>query len=105
MSVITGLAVSTEVPKSPLSSLAEVDVELLVERLVQAQLLARALNHMGRRPVAHDGQHRVYGNHPAYEEGHGEQAQVGEQDHHQEVAKALGVGRQALRRPCACSPW
>jgi hypothetical protein len=81
-----------------LEHLADVDVELLVQRLVQPQFQARTCYHVGRRAVAHDGQHRVDRDHAADEKRHREQAQVGEQNHHQEVAEAFGVRRQALAR-------
>ena len=52
MSVMTGLVVSTEVPKFAGQRVLHIDVELLIERQVEAHLLARPLDDAGRRAVA-----------------------------------------------------
>ena len=78
MSSITGLEVSTEVPKSPGSALLTIDAELLPQRLVEAQLLAHARDHVLGRAVADDGQHRIDRDHAADEEGDGEKAETGD---------------------------
>ena len=53
MSAITGLVVSTELPKSPVQDAFDIDEELLIERQVEAHLLARrARRHALRRAVA-----------------------------------------------------
>ena len=69
--------------------LAQVDVELRVNRLVQPHFLARPGHHMRRRVVADQGQHRIDRNHPADEEGDREQSEIGEQNHHQKAPEGL----------------
>ena len=59
MSWRTGFAVSTEVPKSPVTAFSHVDPELLVERPVQAELEIDPVVGALGRPVADDRQHRI----------------------------------------------
>ena len=78
--------------------LAQVDVKLRVQRLVQPHFLARPGHDMRRRVVADHGQHRIDRNHPADEKRDREQAQVGQQNHHQKAPKgvqAANMGRWA----------
>ena len=72
-----------------LRDLCQVNVELLVERLIQAELLTYAGDHVLGRAVANDGQHRVDGHHAADEEGDGEQTQIGQYDGGDKAASQL----------------
>src|SRR3546814_4750496 len=56
-----------------------IDGELLVEGPVEAELLARPLDHMGWRAVADDGQYRIDRYHAADDEGHQQQTEEGQQ--------------------------
>ena len=87
--------------------LAHVDAELLPQRLVEAELLAHAGDHVLGRAVADDRQHRVDRDHPADEERDGEQAEEGEQDDDGEApddvrGRAAG-GRWRARPPAICT--
>ncbi len=55
---------------------------------------------MRRRPVAEDGEHRVDRDHPADEEGHGQKAEIGGDDDHEEAQH----GAHDLRRTGASAP-
>ena len=95
MSCITGFDVSTDVPKSPCSDLAHVDVELLPQRLVEAELLAHAGDDVLRRAVADDGEDGIDRDHPADEERDGQQTQVGQQDDDEEAPDDVRRPQQA----------
>lgn len=67
--------------------MTEVDGELLEKRLVQAERFARAFDHVVGRLLADEREHGVDRDHPADEEGHREQAEVGHQDHRGEAQR------------------
>jgi hypothetical protein len=69
-----------------LQGAADIAHELLRQRQVQAQFLAHALHHVLGRPVTDDGQCRVDRDHAADEEGHRQQAEVGQHDDRQQPA-------------------
>src|SRR3546814_20957540 len=64
-----------------------IDGELLVEGPVEAELLARPLDHLGWRAVADDGQYRIDRYHAAHDEGHQQQTEDGQQQGGSEIEK------------------
>jgi hypothetical protein len=73
MSSSTGLEVSTDGAEIARQRLAQVDAELLVQRLVQPSSSRTRCDHVFGRTVAHNRQHRIDRHDAADEEGDGEQ--------------------------------
>ena len=76
-------------PEIAARELAEIDPELDIQRPVEPEFEPHRRHHIGRRPVAHDGQHRIDRHHPPDQERDQHEAEQG--DRH-----AGGGGRQRL---------
>ena len=75
--------------------------ELLDERQVEAEFLARALVDVRRRAVADDGQHRIDRHDAADEERDGDEPEEGRRQHDDELSDA-SVRKE--RRAPTCPP-
>jgi hypothetical protein len=91
MSVMTGLVVSTEVPKSPCST--PFKIELLVIGQVEAHLFAHAGDDMRGRTVTDDSKHRINRHYTADKERYGQKAEIGRDDDDQKAGYRRGKGR------------
>ena len=95
MSSATGRAVSSDLPKSPVSDVADIDRELRDERLVEAERLSRCFVLRLAGALADHGEHRVDRDDAADEEGDEEQAEEGDEQAERRLRNAPGRSGQA----------